>query len=148
MGETCFVPFLTVLRRRIQSDLNTFLLNISSPFDTGLENNLFPPSPTGLENYLTASPPKKTSLLSHLLLLPLYPTWLLRPPAPGPLQVLWPHLSQLFDILKFLHDSEAFWSFFYIWFGVLCAQASSFGNCETMESRKIYNFDPKASESC
>ena len=63
---------------------------ISSPFDTGLENNLFPPSPTGLENYLTASPPKKTSLSSHLLLLLLYPTLLLRPP-----QVLWPHLSQL-----------------------------------------------------
>ena len=145
MGETCFVPFLTVLRRRIQSDLNTFLLNISSPFDTGLENNLFPPSPTGLENYLTASPPKKTSLSSHLLLLLLYPTLLLRPP-----QVLWPHLSQLstFDILKFWLDSEAFWSFFYIWLGVLCAQVSSFGNCETMESRKIYNFGPKASESC
>ena len=30
-----------------------------------------------------------------------------------------------FDILKFSNDSEAFWSFFYIWFGFLCAQLSS-----------------------
>ena len=38
-----------------------------------------------------------------------------------------------FNILKLLHDSKAFWSFFYIWFGFLCAQVSS-GNCEMMES--------------
>ena len=36
-------------------------------------------------------------------------------------------------VLKFLHDSEACWSFFYIWLGFLCAQVL-FGNCETMES--------------
>ena len=46
-----------------------------------------------------------------------------------------------FDILKLEYDSEAFWSFFYIWFGFLCAQVS-FENCE------ICNFGPKASESC
>ena len=34
------------------------------------------------------------------------------------------------------------WSFFYIWFGFLCAQVSS-GNCETMESWKLCNFDSK-----
>ena len=34
-------------------------------------------------------------------------------------------------ILKFEHDLKAFWPFFYIWFGFLCAQVSS-GNCETM----------------
>ena len=39
-----------------------------------------------------------------------------------------------------------FWSFFYFWFGFVCAQVSS-GNCETMESWKICKFDPKASES-
>ena len=42
----------------------------------------------------------------------------------------------VFDILKFYDDSEAFWSFFLyftLWFGFLCAQASS-ENCETMES--------------
>ena len=33
------------------------------------------------------------------------------------------------------------------WFGFLYVQVSS-GNCETMESRKICNFDPEASESC
>ena len=47
----------------------------------------------------------------------------------------------------FQHDSEAFWSYSYILFGFLCAQVSS-GNCETMESLKIFNFVPKASESC
>ena len=31
----------------------------------------------------------------------------------------------LFDILKFYHDSDAFWSFFYIWFGLLCAKFSN-----------------------
>ena len=35
-----------------------------------------------------------------------------------------------------------FWSFFYTWFGFLYSQASS-GNCETMESWTICNFDPK-----
>ena len=49
--------------------------------------------------------------------------------------------------IKIQHGVETFWSFFHIWFGFLCAQVSS-GNCETMESRKICNFDPKASESC
>ena len=32
-------------------------------------------------------------------------------------------------------------------FGFICVQVS-FGNCETTESYKIYNLDPKASESC
>ena len=36
-------------------------------------------------------------------------------------------------------DSEAFWSFFYIWFGFLCVQVSS-GNCDTMESWAMVNF--------
>ena len=30
----------------------------------------------------------------------------------------------MFNILNFYHDSEAFWSFFYIWFGFLCAEVS------------------------
>ena len=34
------------------------------------------------------------------------------------------------------YDYEAFWSFFYIWSGFLCAQVSS-GNCETMEPQKF-----------
>ena len=33
-------------------------------------------------------------------------------------------------------------------FGLAFFVLVSFGNCETMESWKIYNFDPKASESC
>ena len=32
-----------------------------------------------------------------------------------------------------LLDSEAFWSFFYFWFGFLCAQVS-YGNCERTET--------------
>ena len=35
--------------------------------------------------------------------------------------------------IKMLTGSEAFWSFFYIWLGFLCAQVF-FGNCETLES--------------
>ena len=48
-------------------------------------------------------------------------------------------------ISKWCDAEPSFWSFFYIWFGFLCAQVSS-GNCETMESWKVCNFDPKASE--
>ena len=42
-------------------------------------------------------------------------------------------IKHKFDISKFEHDSEAFWSFFDIWFGFLCAQVS-FGDWEIMES--------------
>ena len=29
-------------------------------------------------------------------------------------------INSPFDILQFQHGSEAFWSYFYIWFGFLC----------------------------
>ena len=39
-------------------------------------------------------------------------------------------------MLKFEHDSEAFWSFFWTWFGFLCAQVSS-GYFETKSREKF-----------
>ena len=38
-----------------------------------------------------------------------------------------------FEILKFLNDSNAFWTYFFIWLDYLCAQVSS-ENFETMDS--------------
>ena len=38
-------------------------------------------------------------------------------------------------------------AYFYIWFGFICPQVSSW-NCETMETWKMCNFFHKASESC
>ena len=58
-----------------------------------------------------------------------------------------PEIFSLSLSLCTLLDSEAFWSFFYFWFGFLCAQVS-YGNCERTETWKICNFDPKVSESC
>ena len=43
---------------------------------------------------------------------------------------------------KLQHDYEAFWSYFYIWCGFLCAQVPS-GNCETTESWRIAIFSVK-----
>ena len=53
----------------------------------------------------------------------------------------------MFDILIFLHGSEAFRANFCIWCCFLCIQVS-FGNWETKETWKICNFHPKASEPC
>ena len=40
-------------------------------------------------------------------------------------------------------QGKAFWSFFYIWFGFLCAQVSG-----AMKIAREGSLDPKASESC
>ena len=54
-----------------------------------------------------------------------------------------PEIFSLSLALCTLLDSEAFWSFFYFWFGFLCAQVS-YGNCEITETWKICNFDLKS----
>ena len=50
-----------------------------------------------------------------------------------------------FDISIFWHGSEAFGTNVFFWCCLLCVQVS-FGNWETKETLKSYNFDPKALE--
>ena len=52
------------------------------------------------------------------------------------IMLTWIARVRYIKILTWLQGFLIFWSFFYIWFGFVCAQVSS-GNCKTMDHEKF-----------